>query len=190
MFHKVLSNSRLTVLIAVMCSFLASLTVMLYGAIQTIVTMSQVLVTGHTGDDIKEVIVSFIEIIDLLLLATVFYITALGLYELFIDDRLKVPSWLEIHNLDQLKAKLASVVVVILSVIFLGQAVKWDGQTNILPFGISVAAVIAALTYFLSQNNKKSKESGQTAKIEHLASLQRLGRNGEEHPTQDEYPRR
>lgn len=190
MFHKVLSNSRFTVLIAVMCSFLASVTVMLYGAVQTILTMSQVLVTGHSGDDIKDVIVSFIEIIDLLLLATVFYITALGLYELFIDDRLKVPSWLEIHNIDQLKAKLASVVVVILSVIFLGQAVKWEGQTDILPFGISIASVIAALTYFLSQTNKKSKESGHIERFEHLASLQRVGRNGEEYPNQDDYPLR
>lgn len=106
----------------------------------------------------KTLVLSCIEVIDLFLLATVFYITALGLYELFIDDRIKVPEWLEIHDIDDLKGKLTSVVVVVLSVVFLGQAIRWEGNPNILHFGISVALVIASLTYFLS--GKKNRKSG------------------------------
>ena len=52
----------------------------------------------------------------LFLLSTVFYITALGLYELFIDDRIKVPEWLGIHDIVDLKAKLISVTILVLSV--------------------------------------------------------------------------
>jgi uncharacterized membrane protein YqhA len=134
-----------------------SATLLLYGAVQTFITVQHVFSIGHSSKEAKSVILAFIEIIDLFLLATVFYITALGLYALFIDDRIKVPSWLEIHNLDDLKGKLASVVIVILSVVFLGQAVKWDGGTDLLAFGTSVALVIASLTYFLSEKNKKIK---------------------------------
>jgi uncharacterized membrane protein YqhA len=156
-FRQILSGSRILILIAVICSLMISLKLLLYGATQTFVTVSHALTLGHSSKEAKTVILAFIEIIDLFLLATVFYITALGLYALFIDDRLKVPAWLEIHTLDDLKGKLASVVVVILSVIFLGQAVKWEGGTDILPFGLSVALVSGVLTYFLSHQSKKAK---------------------------------
>jgi len=93
----------------------------------------------------------------LFLLVTVFYITELGLYELFIDDRIKVPIWLEIHTIDDLKTKLTSVIVVVLSVLFLSEVVRWNGGTNILPLGARIALVIAALTYFLCSQVKKPK---------------------------------
>ena len=105
----------------------------------------------------KQLILSCIEVVDLFLLATVFYITALGLYELFIDERIKVPDWLEIHTIDDLKTKLTSVIVVVLSVLFLSEVVRWNGGTNILPLGSGIALVIAALTYFLSSQVKKPK---------------------------------
>ena len=86
---------------------------------------------------------------DLFLLGTVFYIIALGLYELFIDTNIRVPSWLEIKTLDDLKDKLIGVVIVVLAVLFLGQVVSWNGQKDLLGYGVAIALVIAALTYFL-----------------------------------------
>ena len=158
MFHRILSKSRYIVLIAVFCSFIAALTVLLYGAAQTFNTIGYAITEGNASSKgAKNLVLSFVEVIDLFLLATVFYIIALGLYELFIDDRVQVPEWLEIHNLDDLKNRLTSVVVVLLSVLFLGQAVQWDGTMNILPFGLSIALVIATLTYFMSGKTKKLK---------------------------------
>ncbi|MER3432314.1 MAG: hypothetical protein C4288_02515 [Leptolyngbya sp. ERB_1_1] len=157
MLHRILAGSRQFILIAVLCSFIASVTVLIYGAMQTFYTVFHLFFEGGVSSKgAKTLVVSFVEIIDLFLLATVFYITALGLYELFIDDRVRVPGWLEIHTIDDLKGKLASVVVVVLSVSFLGQAVKWDGDGNLLPYGASVALVIASLSYFLSAQTKKT----------------------------------
>lgn len=167
MLHRILASSRHLVLLAVICSFIASVTVLIYGTMQTVSTIGTVLLERSVSSKgAKTLVLSFVEIIDLFLLATVFYITALGLYELFIDDRIKVPEWLEIHSIDDLKGKLTSVIVVILSVLFLGQAVKWDGAMTILPFGASVALVIASLTYFLSQKTKKIKpKSGKVVRL-------------------------
>lgn len=78
------------------------------------------------------------------------------MYELFVDERIKVPVWLEIHDLDDLKNKLASVIVVLLGVLFLGQIISWTGGTEILPYGLSIALVIAALTYFLREKTRKT----------------------------------
>lgn len=74
---------------------------------------------------------------------------ALGLYELFIDNTLKLPEWLQIRTFDDLKNKLVGVVLVVLAVLFLGHVVAWDGSRDLLGFGLAIAAVIAALTFFL-----------------------------------------
>lgn len=159
MIHRILASSRQLILLAVICSFIASVTVLLYGVIQTGNAILQVLHDGAASSKGgKKLVVSLVEVIDLFLLSTVFYITALGLYELFIDDRINVPEWLEIHNIDDLKGKLISVIIVVLSVLFLGQAVTWSGDANFLNFGGSVALVIASLTYFLSAHQKNYKK--------------------------------
>lgn len=135
---------------------MASITVLLYGGAQTLNTVGQAIAEGQASSKrAKNLVLSFVEVIDLFLLATVFYIVALGLYELFIDDQIRFPEWLEIHSLDDLKNRLTSVVVVLLSVLFLGRVVQWDGTNNILPFGLSIALVIASLTYFMSGKSKK-----------------------------------
>ena len=84
-------------------------------------------------------------------------ISALGLYALFVDDTLPLPHWLEIHDLDDLKAKLISVVIAVLAVLFLGEVVKWDGQRELLGIGAGIALVIAALTFFLTQRTAKKE---------------------------------
>jgi uncharacterized membrane protein YqhA len=158
MLHRILARSRYLMLIAVLGSFASSVTLLIYGALETITTIAHVITAGAiSSENSKRLVLSCIEVVDLFLLATVFYITALGLYELFIDDRIKVPIWLEIHTIDDLKSKLTSVIVVVLSVLFLSEVVKWNGATNILPFGASIALVIASLTYFLSSQVKKPK---------------------------------
>ena len=157
MLHRILARSRYLMLIAVFGSFAASVTLLIYGALETVITIGHTATVPVSRENSIQLILSCIEVVDLFLLATVFYITALGLYELFIDERIKVPYWLEIHSIDDLKTKLTSVIVVVLSVLFLSEVVRWNGGTNILPLGAGIALVIAALTYFLSSQVKKPK---------------------------------
>ena len=79
--------------------------------------------------------------------------------QLFIDDRLQLPHWMEIHDLDDLKTKVIGVIIVLLGVIFLGHAIEWDGQRDILPLGIAVSLVMLALTalYFLGHRHRHAK---------------------------------
>jgi uncharacterized membrane protein YqhA len=153
---RILASSRYLILIAVLGSLSAFVALLIAGALQIGLTIFYAITEPNiTSKGLKALSLSFIEIIDVFLLATVFYIVALGLYELFIDANIVVPSWLSIQDLDDLKSKLASVVIVVLGVLFLGQALEWQGN-DILSYGVAVALVIAALTYFL-QKSKKSK---------------------------------
>ena len=148
---QIIAGGRFFIIIAIVCSFLASMMILIYGEFLTFHFMTQIITQGEISSKMaKKLVVSMIEVIDLFLLGTVFYITSLGLYELFIDTHIEVPKWLEIRTIDDLKARLISVVVVVLGVVFLGQAVSWDGESNLLPFGASIGIVIAPLTFFLN----------------------------------------
>jgi uncharacterized membrane protein YqhA len=60
-----------------------------------------------------------------------------------------MPAWLTIKDFDDLKRRLAGVVVIILGLSFLADFVNWNGQTDIMREGVSAAAVIVALTLFM-----------------------------------------
>lgn len=163
MIRKFLEKSRYLILIAIAGSFLAATTLLLYGGTELVLLVGQTLTEAKfSAKGAKALALACIEIVDLFLLGTVFYIVALGLYELFIDEHLQVPAWLEIHDLDGLKNKLVGVVVVVLAVLFLGQIVTWDGERDLLGFGAAIALVIAALTWFLGLKGKKGHGAGGT----------------------------
>lgn len=153
-----LGASRFMVMLAVIGALLAATTLIVYGLLETIQLITQTIQSGEVTRKVaKSLALEFIEIVDLFLLGTVFYIIAIGLYELFIDTDVKLPAWLSINNLDDLKNKLIAVVIVVLGVLFLGQVVSWDGKTDLLGYGVSIALVIAALTYFLAQKSGGKK---------------------------------
>ncbi len=148
-FQQVVSCSRYLVVVAVLGCMLSGITVLFLAFKQTI----HLAVAGWTPDGaltVKEVALGFLEAVDLFLIAIVFYIVALGLYELFIDESVPVPAWLRIRTLDDLKNKLLRLIVVVLTVYFLGAVANWSGENTILPFGASIALMIAALTWFLT----------------------------------------
>jgi uncharacterized membrane protein YqhA len=158
MMNQLVGAARYIVILAVVSLIAAATALMVFGLIETVVVITQFAVLADfSSKTAKSLLLNVIEIVDIFLLATVVYITALGLYELFVDSTIKVPDWLEINNLDDLKDKLVAVVIVVLGVGFLGQFVSWDGQSNLLISGGGAALVIASLTYFLSQKPRKSK---------------------------------
>lgn len=92
MFERVLTGSRYMVLVGVVGSLIAALVLLLYGALEVVYilidTSREISIDGEVD---KTVILTFIQVVDLFLLGTAFYIISLGLYELFIDDRLNLP---------------------------------------------------------------------------------------------------
>ena len=150
MLRNILASSRYLLIIAVIGSFLTSITLLIYGGLSVGSIIIEVFVhRTFTSDEFKHLAVEDIELIDLFLLGAVLYIVALGLYELFIDDKLPTPRWLKISSLDDLKVILVGVIIVLLAVTFLGNVVTWDGSPNILALGIAVGLVLFALAYLI-----------------------------------------
>lgn len=159
--RRLASASRYLIFIPALGSFIAATTLIIYGGVEIVQLVLEIFETGVSSKGAKALALAFIEVVDLFLLGTVFYIIALGLYELFIDEHIPLPAWLTIHTLDDLKNKLTGVVILVMGVLFLGQVVTWDGERNLLSYGGAIALVIAALTYFLSQRSGKDKTNAE-----------------------------
>lgn len=98
--------------------------------------------------DLKESVVSVLAAVDTLLLATVLLVIGYGLYELFVDEDLHLPAWLQIHSLDDLKGKLIGVVVAVIAVVFLGELVEGSDAGATMMIGIGAGALVLALAAF------------------------------------------
>lgn len=105
-----------------------------------------------------EVILKALKAIDAVLLGVIFFIIGLGLFELFIHPIDNLPEWFQMKNIDQLKAMLVKVIVVVIGVSFTGRIVTWDGSTDLLGYGVGLGVVIFALSYFLKIKLKEEKE--------------------------------
>ncbi|MBW4437411.1 MAG: YqhA family protein [Pleurocapsa minor GSE-CHR-MK-17-07R] len=143
----VLEKSRYMMVLATLGSFIASLATLIYG----LITVVQIILKAFTSEigktGAKQLSVDFLTVVDIFLLASILYIVALGLYELFVDESLQLPGWLEITHINDLKVKLLGVVVVMISISFLAEVTIWDGDTDILAYGVAVALVLAAIAY-------------------------------------------
>ncbi len=153
--RNILASSRFFIAIAVLGTFVASVSLIVSGTISVFKVTKDAIVDGHVGVDAsKHMAVDYLQLVDIFLLGTALYIIALGLYELFIDDSLPMPSWLVIATFEDLKEKLIGVIIVLLGVSYLGTAVTWTGSGSILDLGLATAAVILTLAIALYLSTK------------------------------------
>jgi uncharacterized membrane protein YqhA len=101
---------------------------------------------------------SLLLVFDLFLIGSTALISAIGFYELFIGDirvggRDLLPGWLAMHDLNDLKSRVVSMIVLVLVVTFAEEAVSSPKALDLLEFGGGTTVVIIALTVFLRWGN-------------------------------------
>ncbi len=146
---RLVAWTRFIVIIPVLGLFIGSISMVVLATGEAVSSVGAIIAKQSS---LKEATVAFIELADVYLLAIVLYIMALGLFELFIDNRLPLPAWLKIRHLEDLKEKLVSVVIVVLGVLFLGKVTEGSATyLELLYLGGGIALVSAALTYFVGR---------------------------------------
>jgi uncharacterized membrane protein YqhA len=183
LFEGALWNSRFVILTAVVGSLLAGFTIF-YMATVDVVNLFQhswhyadASLTDEARKALHDSIVSHIvEVVDGYLLATVMLIFSLGLYELFISDidqahgSKAASKILVINNLDDLKSKLAKVILMILIVTLFEEAINMhiSAPVDLIYMGGSIALI--ALALYLSHAadaQHKSHQDDEVTDIEH-----------------------
>jgi uncharacterized membrane protein YqhA len=141
---KFLEKSRYLIIIAVLGLLVTSLSAFALGVLNTADVV--VLIASSLGRD-PAVTVRLLHVVDSFLVATTLLLFALSLYELFIAD-LQVPEWMVAHNLHDLKARLSSMVVLVMAVKFVELLAETKDAQSLLLTGIAVTVVSAALIAF------------------------------------------
>lgn len=145
---------------AVLATFLAAAATFVWGAVRmarNVIALLEGLLAAHEETAIQGV--QMIAVLDSFLLAVVLYIFSVALYELFIGP-LQVPEWLVIKNLDGLKVKLTSVIIMVMAVTFVEHLVRWEQPRETLMFAGAVGIVLLALIFFMRHVSAK-EEAGQ-----------------------------
>jgi uncharacterized membrane protein YqhA len=165
---RILSGTRYLVVIPVIGLAIAAAVFFIFGGIG-LITLLIGIITGLLTNMSQEttitergvVVFEVVEFVHLFLIGTVLYITAVGLYQLFVNE-IKFPNWLKIDSTEELETNLIGVTVVVLAVNFMG-AIFIGGRTNLLEFGAGIALPIAALGIFLglrAWSTKLNRERG------------------------------
>jgi uncharacterized membrane protein YqhA len=151
-FEQALSMFRVVVVIPVIILLLAALSSFAYGTDVFVRSIADVVedpqLTAHN-------LGYLLLLTDLFLVGATLMIAAFGLYSLFITGTetgglaLRLPHWLRMHDLNDLKARVISMIILVAGVTFVDVAVESKNDLDTLYLGGAVALVIVALTAFL-----------------------------------------
>ncbi len=163
-FENTLWSGRLFVLLAVVFGMVGAIALFIIASFD-LWDMSKMVFNTYINhlhpENFHEEVVGFIiGAVDLYLIAVVMLIFSFGLYELFISEldpakTSKGSRILEVHSLDELKDKLAKVIIMVLIVNFFKKVLhtEFNGALEMLYFAVSIFMLAFAL-YFLHKGHK------------------------------------
>jgi len=162
-FEAILWNSRFFVLLAVIFSMIGGISLFIVASVDVWGVAVEVFNTYinhlHPDNFHENLVGNLIGAVDLYLMAIVMFIFGFGLYELFISkidiaEKSGSSKILEIHSLDQLKDKLAKVIVMVLIVSFFKRVLhtEYNGALEMLYFSGAIFALSLAL-YFMHKGH-------------------------------------
>ena len=164
---RILSGTRYLVVLPVVGLAIAASVFFVFGGIGLIRLLIELSINAianltHESVDVDRGLVIFevVEFVHLFLVGTVLYITAIGLYQLFVHE-IRFPNWLKIDSTEELETNLIGVTVVVLAVNFMG-AVFVGGSEDLFEYGAGIALPIAALGVFLGMRAWATKISRET----------------------------
>jgi len=161
-FEQTLWSTRFFVLLAVIFSMVGGIALFIVASVDVSHVAKMVFDTYlgglHPEHFHEDIVTELIGAVDLYLIAIVLFIFGFGLYELFISQidvaqKSASSQILEIHSLDELKDKLAKVIIMVLIVGFFKRAMNttYDGASEMAYLSLSILG-LALSFYFMHKS--------------------------------------
>ena len=159
LFEGAIWRSRFIVLLAVVFGLLGAIILFIVASmdIWDVAVMTMQVITHaipHPEHFHEDIVAGIIGAVDLYLIAVVMFIFAFGVYELFISDIDEASGkngskLLAIHSIDELKDKIAKVIVMVLVVNFFQRVLHTTFSTplEMLYFAVSITALAVGLNF-------------------------------------------
>jgi uncharacterized membrane protein YqhA len=176
-FESTLWNSRFVIIAAVIGSLLSGVAIFYMATVDVVNLFGHALHYADSGlsEEARKalhdsIITHIVEVVDGYLLATVMLIFSLGLYELFISDidqahgSKSSSKILVISSLDDLKSRLAKVIMMILIVTLFEEALNMKLTTplDLVYLGASIALITLAQYFSHAADSGSDKAGGDT----------------------------
>jgi uncharacterized membrane protein YqhA len=157
---RLLLSARYLIYLAVASALVGSAAILIFGAIVTLRNVGSMFLTAEfTTEASKNVALEAIEALDLLFLGVVLYITAIGLYYLFINSSLRLPHWLVLEEFEDLKVVLTSVVMLLLVINFASSVLELPNAADVFNLGAGISLVIASIGLILYVRRSKDEKT-------------------------------
>lgn len=167
LIEKMLWKSRFMVFLAVISAMISALVMIVIGTIEVGSVCLEFVhaFQSHEAYEAytKSAVSHLVSAIDYYLIGTVFLIFGIGLYELFIskidvaENDETSSRVLIIHDLDQLKEKIAKVVIMVLIVTFFKYAININYTEMINLLYLSIGILLIAVSIYLTHKSPHSK---------------------------------
>jgi uncharacterized membrane protein YqhA len=151
-FERGLSLTQLTVVLPVIVLLLSGVGAYVYGTIYAVHSVIDISDKPFVPRNLQLFLIE----IDLFLIGATLIIAAIGLYELFVaridpaHTRRPLPAWLEMNDLNDLKARVISMIILVTAVSFADVLLEFASDTlDVLYLAAGVAVFIVALTIYL-----------------------------------------
>ena len=163
---KFLIGTRYLILLPILGLAIAAASFFIFGGIGLIRLLLELIFnaggSAHQTLEASQGVIIFevVEYVHTFLVGTVLYITAVGLFQLFIKE-IDFVGWLKIDSTEELGTNLIGVTVVVLAVNFMGAVLT--KTENLLDYGVGIALPIAALGMFLGLRAWSAKLGKETS---------------------------
>ena len=133
LFTRLFGATRYVMTVAVLAVFVGATVLLVVGIVEMGSAVLHAVFTGQTsGTESASLRVAVIEAVDVILVATVLFVIAFGLYQLFVDPALRstLPPWLQITAISNLEVRLAGMVITVLSIVALTRALEPHSEAS------------------------------------------------------------
>lgn len=162
-FERFLSLTRFVTLIPVVFLLIDAAASFIYG--------SDIMVRSTTGligapAKVGGRLGLFLIVMDTFLVGATLMVAAWGFYELFImrkqpqGRRYWLPGWLRMHDLEDLKGRVVSMLILVAAITFVDRTVESHDEEAVLFLGLGISIIILALTFFLWLSKRNGSEPG------------------------------
>ncbi len=161
-FEQGLSLAQVTVLLPVVVLLVSAIGAFVYGTVVVVDFVADIASQPFAVHNLR----LFLTEIDLYLIGATLMIAAFGFYELFVAKvgsaggrrALPLPGWLEMTDLDDLKARVLSMIILVTAVSFADQLLEFGHALDILYLGAGAAIFIGALTVYLRFGSSRNRD--------------------------------
>jgi uncharacterized membrane protein YqhA len=160
-FEQALGLAQLSVLLPVVILLVSGVGAFIYGTAVAVHSVMEIAQHPFAVHNLR----LFLTEIDAFLIGATLIIAAFGLYELFVAKinpaslRLPLPHWLEMTDLNDLKARVISMIILVVAVSFVDVLLEFGQATlEMLYLGAGVTIFIIALTVYLRFGSETNHE--------------------------------